>query len=431
MKERMIVVVMALCFVTGATAITQQANAADMPGLIGIQYGNEDFERAQSFVTLSSLDQIWGQGSDSGYGRQWAAKWEGSIVGPASGDVKFELENDQSIKVEIAGKVVVNSKGATSGSMKMVKGKKYPIVVTYIKEGAEFLCSLKVEWSWAGQAASVVGGNNLVHSDARENELKAIMAAADDDDGDEEGGGEDDDKELSFSDLPAPVQATVKAHLNGAVIDDIDSGTDDGKRVYEVEAKLDDDRELNLTILMNGELYKKRVDLPLNPKEKMPAKGVIPPSGDTVALWLFDESDYPHTTITDASAYAKADLCLMDGGAMVGGKFGNALQVSGSDYALCYAGFAGKVSEEEFRERDGKPSALWGPTEASGALLDGLAGKKWTIEVWLNLSSAADGVTIFDMGRAYEPGVIVKLGGGKVEVVNNYAGVKAVCPAKL
>ena len=372
-----------LLFLSCLMGFTGQGSAAEKAGLVGIQYGDEDFEKPQSFGTLSSLDQIWGQGSDSGFGKQSAAKWEGSIVGPVSGDVRFELENDQSIKVEIAGKVVANSKGATSGSMKMLKGKKYPIAVTYIKEGSDFLCSLKVEWSWAGQAASVVGGKNLVHSDARENELKAIMAAAGDD-GDEEGGGDDDDKELSFSDLPAAVQATVKAHLNGAVIDDIDSGTDDGKRVYEVEAKLDDDRELKLTILMNGELYKKRVDLPLNPKEKVLADGVIAPSGDTVALWLFDESDYPHTTITDASAYAKADLCLMDGGAMVGGKFGNALQVSGSDYALCYAGFAGKVSEEELRERDGKPSALWGPTEASGAPLEGLAGEKWPIEVWLN-----------------------------------------------
>ncbi|MHC4336048.1 MAG: PA14 domain-containing protein, partial [Planctomycetota bacterium] len=255
MNNRMILAVIASFFVAGVTGFTRQANAADIPGLVGIQYGDEDFEKAQSFVTLSSLDQVWGQGSDSGFGKQWAAKWEGFIVGPVSGDVRFELENDQSIKVEIGGKVVVNSKGATSGSMKMVKGKKYPIVVTYIKEGSDFLCSLKVEWSWAGQAASVVGGKNLVHSDVRENELKAIMAAADgdDDNGDGDGdGGDDDDKEPSFSDLPAAVQATVKAHLNGAVIDDIDSGTDDGKRVYEVEAKLDDDRELNLTILMNG-----------------------------------------------------------------------------------------------------------------------------------------------------------------------------------
>ena len=28
---------------------------------------------------------------------------------------------------------------------------------------------------------------------------------------------------------------------------------------------------------------------------------------DTVGLWLFDEFTYPHTTLTDASEYAKAD----------------------------------------------------------------------------------------------------------------------------
>ena len=68
---------------------------------------------------------------------------------------------------------------------------------------------------------------------------------------------------------------------------------------------------------------------------------------DVAALWLFDEFTYPHTTLTDASESAKADLCLMDGGIMVAGKYGNALQVTGSDYAVCYAGFAGKVPQEE------------------------------------------------------------------------------------
>jgi hypothetical protein len=430
MKKEMILAIAALCLVAGVTGIAQQAESAGdkMPGLIGIQYGDEDFEDAEDIVGLSSLDQSWGQ--DSRFGKQWAGKWQGFIIAPASGDVKFALETDQEAKIEIAGKVIVNSKGGlTAGTVEMVKGKEYPIVLTYVKQGSEYDCALKVQWSWTGQAASVIGDDSLVHSQQKAAELKTMVGAAED--GDDDDGDGNDDKELSFSDLPAAVQQTVNASLNGAVIDDIDSGTDDGKRVYEVEAKLDDDRELNLTILTDGTLYKERVDLPLNPKEKMLAEGVVAPSSHTVALWLFDESDYPHTTITDASEYAKADLCLMGGGSMVEGKFGNALHVSGSDYALCYAGFAGKVSEEELRERDGKPSALWGPTEASGALLDGLAGAKWTIEVWLNLSSATDGVTIFDMGRAYEPGVTVKLAGGNVEVVNNYAGVKAVCPAKL
>ena len=47
MKERMILAITTLCFVAGVTGITQQADAAgdEMPGLIGIQYGDEDFER--------------------------------------------------------------------------------------------------------------------------------------------------------------------------------------------------------------------------------------------------------------------------------------------------------------------------------------------------------------------------------------------------
>ncbi|MHC4215682.1 MAG: PA14 domain-containing protein, partial [Planctomycetota bacterium] len=197
---------------------------------------------------------MWGQGTDSGYGNQWAAKWEGSIIGPASGDVKFELENEQSIKVEIDSKVVVNSKGTTSGTMQMVKGKKYPIAVTYVKQGSKPLCSLKVQWSWTGQAPTVIGSKNLVHSEEKLAQLKAIAATIEDEEDDndkdndnaEQAGDDDDDKELTLSDLPAKVQATVKANLNGAIVDDIDSGTDDGKRVYDIDAKLADGREMRL-----------------------------------------------------------------------------------------------------------------------------------------------------------------------------------------
>jgi len=436
MKEKIILVMMALCFIGG---IAQQANAADeMPGLVGIQYGDEDLEKPEAFVKLSSLEQNWGQ--NDGFGKQWAGRWQGYITAPATGDIKFTVETDQTARIEIDGKTVVNSKGRpATGNMQMVKGRKYPIVLTYIKQGSQYDCTLKVQWSWAGQAASVIGGESLVYSAEKMAELKAIAAAAADDGDDNNGnanksggGDNNEEKELTFSDLPAAVQATIKAHLNGAVINDIGSGTDDGKRVYEIEAKLDDDREMKLTILTNGKLYKKRIDLPLNPKEKMLVAGIIPPSGDTVALWLFDEGDYPHTTITDASEYAIADLCLMDGGSMAAGKFGSALQVSGSDYALCYAGFAGKVSEEELRERDGKPSALWGPTEASGPLLNALSGGgNYTIELWLNLSSTAEDVFIIDMGQAYEPGLSLELKDGTLLLANHYSGARAGCSAKL
>lgn len=152
---------------------------------------------------------------------------------------------------------------------------------------------------------------------------------------------------------------------------------------------------------------------------------------DTVGLWLFDESDYPHTTLTDASEYAKADLCLMEGGSMVTGKYGRALEVTRTGYALAYAGFSGKVVEEELREPDGTPSGLWGPTEGPEALLAGLAGSAWTIELWINLSSSGGKITIVDMGQAYDPGFSLDFSGTAFELTNHYAGVRAVCPAKL
>jgi len=151
----------------------------------------------------------------------------------------------------------------------------------------------------------------------------------------------------------------------------------------------------------------------------------------TVGLWLFDEFTYPHTTLTDASEYAKADLCLMEGGSMAAGKFGNALKVTGSDYAVCYAGFAGKVPQEEMRGKDGFPSGLWGPTEGPEALLEALAGNKWTIELWINLDATQSDISIIDMGQAYEPGLSLTLSGGVFELTNHYAGVKAACPAKM
>jgi hypothetical protein len=161
------------------------------------------------------------------------------------------------------------------------------------------------------------------------------------------------------------------------------------------------------------------------------SKAVDYSDSDVVALWLFDELTYPHSTLTDASESAKADLCLMDGGKMQSGKYGNALHVTGSDYAVCYAGFAGKVPQEEMRGPDGIPSGLWGPTEGPGALLHALAGNQWTIEFWLNLDAISDNLSIIDLGQAYAPGLSLNLISGTIECINYYAGVSIHCPVQI
>ena len=152
---------------------------------------------------------------------------------------------------------------------------------------------------------------------------------------------------------------------------------------------------------------------------------------DTVALWLFDEFSYPYTTLTDASPYARADLRLMEGGEMGAGKFGRALRVRGGGPAVAYAGFSGKVPEEELREPAGMPSGLWGPTEASEYLLNGLAGRQWTVEFWLRLEETDRKATLIDLGRAYLPGFSIHYDGFAFDLWSHYSGVRMQCPARL
>jgi hypothetical protein len=151
----------------------------------------------------------------------------------------------------------------------------------------------------------------------------------------------------------------------------------------------------------------------------------------TVGLWLFDEMQYPCTTLTDASQY-EYDLRLQDEGELIEGKFGNALKLSpGVGYNLYYAEWKGKISPNFMRGPDDFPSGLWGPTIAPKMLLVGLAGDKWTCEFWLKLAGAPKAkAAIVHLGNAYDPGFAVNLTSGakSFTVINNYGGLLATCP---
>jgi hypothetical protein len=155
----------------------------------------------------------------------------------------------------------------------------------------------------------------------------------------------------------------------------------------------------------------------------------------TVGLWLFDETDYPYTTVTDASQY-EYDLRLMKGGRLVPGRFGNCLKCTpGLDYAVGYAAWKGEVSFTHMREVSGRPgSGVWGPTVAPEKLLDALAGKDFTCEFWLMLmSNPIQDVALIDLGDKYKPGfsVTLKPRAAGFVIENAYAGLKADCPTVL
>ncbi|MHC4708731.1 MAG: LamG-like jellyroll fold domain-containing protein [Planctomycetota bacterium] len=155
----------------------------------------------------------------------------------------------------------------------------------------------------------------------------------------------------------------------------------------------------------------------------------------TVGLWLFDETDYPYTTLTDASQY-EYDLRLMKGGRLVPGKFGNCLKCTpGLDYAVGYSSWKGHIAFAHMREVSGRPgSGLWGPTVAPERLLSALASRDFTCEFWLLLmSNPIQDVVLIDLGDKYEPGftLTLKTKAAGFVVENAYAGFRAECPTVL
>ncbi|MHC4498800.1 MAG: hypothetical protein ACYS21_06765, partial [Planctomycetota bacterium] len=178
-----------MLFVVLVVGFSGQCLAADKAGLVGIQYGSEDFTDAENLVILSSLDQTWTENDN--HGKQWSGKWVGFLVGPASGVVKLTVETDQTAKVEIDGKAV------TSAGVTMVKGQKYLVTISYVKTGDEYDCYLRIKWSWAGHEPSVIIGSSIVYAGDVEANFSAIVAANVDNDDDDED--DDDEKDIVIS----------------------------------------------------------------------------------------------------------------------------------------------------------------------------------------------------------------------------------------
>lgn len=159
----------------------------------------------------------------------------------------------------------------------------------------------------------------------------------------------------------------------------------------------------------------------------------VPVSGtsydNTVALWLFDETEYPFTSLLDAGSCG-FDLRLMDNGRLVPGRFGNALGVkSGFGMNVCYASWPGSVVFEHMREGDGVPSGLLGPTVVPEKLLETLTDKAFTVECWISCTKAATEASLLSVGYGDDPGFSMSMTEGFGAVIENaYAGWRAVCP---
>ncbi|MHC4624425.1 MAG: PA14 domain-containing protein [Planctomycetota bacterium] len=188
-------IILALVLISAAAAMTfltpdAKAAGARKSGLVGGQFGSEDLIDLENVSGLNSLEHSWSEDDD--YGRQWSAKWQGFVIAPATGRITFHAETDKSVRIQIAGsEVLAVTAGSKTGEVSMTKGKEYPIEVTYIQEGRSYDSHLKVQWSWAGQAAASIGPESLFHTDQQEQQwLDKAREAEDEDDDDDDDDGE-------------------------------------------------------------------------------------------------------------------------------------------------------------------------------------------------------------------------------------------------
>ena len=156
---------------------------ADQPGLVGIQYGSGDFERAQRLVTLEKLDKTWGDAD--GYGNEWSARWNGSLKSPKTGRVTILLVSDRNASISIGDRLQLSVKGGrTSGQISLKEGELLPVELTFRKVDGGRSGNLKVLWNYGNMPPKPLSehlSHSLVEAERAKKEWLAGEQPEDDD----------------------------------------------------------------------------------------------------------------------------------------------------------------------------------------------------------------------------------------------------------
>ncbi|HUX59501.1 MAG TPA: LamG-like jellyroll fold domain-containing protein [Bacteroidales bacterium] len=121
-------------------------------GLIGVQYGNADLTDPLGKQEFLSTDNDW-----TGSMNNWSNKWRGYIEAPFTGEVHFRAKADDGLQLIIGNNKIINGwevGGQRTGSLNMVKGEKYPVILTYGNDGGEAI--LRLFWSWPAQKEMLI-----------------------------------------------------------------------------------------------------------------------------------------------------------------------------------------------------------------------------------------------------------------------------------
>jgi hypothetical protein len=151
----------------------KQTETAKLPpgsGLVGTYYNNVGFDDPEESLDhllnvdpLLSVDQNWGKSR----GSTWSARWTGFIQAPYTGQVTFNAQATDGVRLQIADTTVIDGlsqKPDRSGKIYMSKGQKMPVTLEF--ESSYGKAKLKLFWQWNGQSKTVVGAEALSHDPA-------------------------------------------------------------------------------------------------------------------------------------------------------------------------------------------------------------------------------------------------------------------------
>jgi hypothetical protein len=142
------------------------------PGLVGVWFATEKFERPQFIDLFDRMENNWI--NDVARGARWSGRWVGSVRMPAGGRVTLRIEAVPQGTLSVGGAEISSSEGrGAETTLSVEAGDVLPIGLTFVRDAAgETL--LRASWSWDGQPFRVIDSDAISFD---EDDERAILAS--------------------------------------------------------------------------------------------------------------------------------------------------------------------------------------------------------------------------------------------------------------
>lgn len=143
------------------------------PGLIGIYFSEPNMTSIKAVTVLESLEQVWDENVD--FQGESSGEWNGYLIAPLTGKVKFELASNFSSEVIIAGdkSVKVDRENPIAEfEIEMAEGESYSISLLFWHTGKKSDSGMfSLKWSLDGQRFQSIPLANIVYTKEESSKL--------------------------------------------------------------------------------------------------------------------------------------------------------------------------------------------------------------------------------------------------------------------